>query len=463
LPLVRDDQVIETVSPAQQDALTARYTEEAVKFIRDHRAGPFFLYFPHTAVHTPLHPGEKFKGQSTNGPFGDWVEELDWSVGRVLDTVRELQLAEQTLIIFSSDNGPWLTQGTNGGVAGPLRGGKGGTYEGGMREPTLAWWTGHVRAGSVCDAVAGNIDFLPTFVSLAGGRVPTDRPIDGRDISPLLLGQTQESPREAQYYFSGNALQAVRAGPWKLAITRQNEGRRDAAASTNTPAPFKPALYHLDTDIGERTDVATQHPDVVERLQKLIAKMDTDLGTNKPGSGVREPGRVTKPVGLWLPGQAPIPAADTAPSLDTLKLGDTLSGDDAPDIAEKPLTITCEVQARSSNGVIVAQGGMTFGYSVYLRDGKLQFTVREGGTPVSITASETPSSAFKLEARLARDGAMTLAIGGRTVAQGKAAGLISRQPMEDFCVGHDNRMAVGDYVAPARLTGAIKNLKITSD
>lgn len=460
LPLVRDQQVIETLSPVQQDALTGRYTEEALGFIRGHRDRPFFLYFPHTAIHTPLHPGAKFQGQSRNGPLGDWVEELDWSVGRVLDTVRELQLAERTLVIFSSDNGPWLTQGTNGGVAGPLRGGKGGTYEGGMREPTLAWWPGHVAAGSTCDAVAGNIDFLPTFVSLAGGSVPTDRPIDGRDISGLLLGRTTQSPREAQYYFSGNALQAVRAGPWKLAIARQSEGMK--AAPTNAPAPFRPTLYNLDSDVGERHDVAEQQPEVVERLWRLIAKMDADLGTNKPGPGVREPGRVMQPMGLWLPGHEPKPGVQTAVSLETLQVGDTLSGDDAPDIAEQPLTITCEVEARSSNGVIVAQGGVTHGYAVYLRDGQLNFTVREAGVPVTIRGDARPAAVFKLEARLARDGAMTLALDGRTVAQGKAAGLIPRQPMEDFCVGHDNRMAVGDYRAPARFRGTIKHLKVTT-
>jgi len=295
--------------------------------------------------------------------------------------------------------------------------------------------------------------------------VPTDRKIDGKDISPLLLGKTKESPHEAIYYFSGNALQAVRSGPWKLAIARQNEarGREANAATTNAPAPFKPTLYNLDTDIGERNDVAVQRPDMVKRLQELVAVMDADLGTNKPGPGVREPGRVAKPVGLWLPGQAPAFGDGAAPALDALKPGDTLSGDDAPDIADKPWTITCEVEAKSPNGVIVAQGGKTLGYAVYLSDGKLKFTVRESGPPVSIVATETPSSAFKLGARLARDGAMTLVIDSRTVAQGKAPGLVSRQPVEDFCVGHDNRMAVGDYVAPARFTGTIKNLKITTD
>jgi hypothetical protein len=309
------------------------------------------------------------------------------------------------------------------------------------------------------------VDFLPTFVSLAGGRLPPDRKIDGKNILPLLLGQTKVSPHEAIYYFSGNALQAVRSGPWKLAVARQNEGRggQIAATATNVPVPFKPTLYNLDTDIGERTDLAAQRPDMVKRLQKLIAKMDADLGTNQLGPGVREPGRVAKPVGLWLPGQAPAFGDGAAPALDALKLGDTLSGDDAPDIAGKPLTISCEVEAKSPNGVIVAQGGQTFGYAVYQRDGQLKFTVREGGTPVSVLANETPSALFRLEARLARDGAMTLAIDGRIVARGKASGPIARQPVEDFCVGHDNRQAVGDYVAPARFTGTIKGLKITND
>ncbi len=461
LPLIRDGQVIETVSPVQQDALTERYTQEAVKFIRDHRNGPFFLYFPHTAVHVPLHPGASFKGRSANGPYGDWVEELDGSLGQVMSTVRELELGERTLVLFTSDNGPWLTQGANGGVAGPLRGGKGGTYEGGMREPTIAWWPGRVPAGGVCNAVAGNIDFLPTFVSLAGGSPPADRQIDGRDISQLLFGRASESPREAHYYFSGNELQAVRSGPWKLAITRQNECRGGGA--TTNAAPFQPTLYNLDADIGERTNLAERHPEVVARLWELVAKMNADLGTNRPGPGVREPGRSAHPVGLWLPGQAPALGGGFAPSLDTLKVGDSLSGDDAPDIAGKPLRITCEVEAQSRNGVIVAQGGRSFGYAVYLGDGRLKFTVREGGQPVTITGGEAPKTAFKLEARLGRDGVMTLVVDGRSVAQGKAAGLISRQPADDFCVGHDNRAAVGDYAAPARFQGAIRNLAVTRE
>ena len=301
LPLVRDEKVIETLKPADQNRLTQRYTDEAVRFIRGHKDRPFFLYLPHTAVHVPLHPGANFRGRSANGTYGDWVEEADASTGRILDTLRELKLAEKTLVVFTSDNGPWLIQGKNGGEAGPLRGGKGGTFEGGMREPTLAWWPGHVSPGSVRDAVAGNIDLLPTFVHLAGGSVPADRKIDGADISPLLLGKAKGSPRAAHYYFSGNQLEAVRSGPWKLAVTPQSEGTGKPKVPAVSPEkPFKPILYNLDTDIGEKTDVAAEHPDVVLRLQALVAQMDADLGAKKQGPGVRPPGRVAMPKPLLL-------------------------------------------------------------------------------------------------------------------------------------------------------------------
>ena len=301
LPLIRDDKVIETINAKGQEKITERYTDEAVKFIRENKDHPFFLYLPHTAVHTPIHPGDRFRS-TTYSPFGDWVSELDWSVGRVLDTVRELKLDQKTLVVFTSDNGPWLIQGTNGGVAGPLRGGKGSTYEGGVREPTIAWWPGRVPAGSVCDAVAANYDFLPTFVKLAGGSVPPDRKIDGKDISPLLLGESKTSPHEAHFYFAGNKLQAVRSGPWKLAVV----ARAREVPKENEDKAFVPRLYNLDDEIGEQTDVAAQHPDVVKRLQALVVQMDADLGaTTNSGPGVRPAGRVENPVGLWLPGHEP--------------------------------------------------------------------------------------------------------------------------------------------------------------
>jgi arylsulfatase A len=291
LPLLRDQKVIE--APADQDTLTARYTDEAVKFITTNKDHPFFLYLPHTAVHVPLQPGAVFKGKSANGTYGDWVEEVDWSVGRVLNTLKELKLDRNTLVLFTSDNGPWLTQGANGGVAGPLHGGKGTTWEGGMREPTLAWWPGKIPAHSECDAPMSEIDVLPTLVQLAGGHVPADRKIDGKDIWPLLCGQTKTSPHEALFYFHGLKLEAVRSGPWKLAIAPQGTGLPNGAAE-----PVKhsgPRLYNLDTDIGELTDVAGQHPEVVAQLQKIVQQMDADLGVTGEGPGVRPPDRVANP------------------------------------------------------------------------------------------------------------------------------------------------------------------------
>ena len=301
LPLVRNEKVIEVVTPEGQDELTERYTDEALRFIREQTNSPFFLYFAHTAVHTPLHPGRSFKGK-TYSPYGDWVAELDWSVGRVLDTVREQGLAQNTLVVFTSDNGPWLVQGTNGGVAGPLRGGKGSTWEGGVRVPTLAWWPGKIRAGTASDVVAANYDFLPTFAALAGGSPGKGPRIDGKDLSRVLLGQSTGQVHPAHFYFQGVNLQAVRSGPWKLAVARQ------PGATGNTNAPPVPRLYNLDSDIGEQRDVAAENPRVVKRLQKLWSEMDQDLGATKAGPGVRPAGRVEDPTGLWLPGHGPAKA-----------------------------------------------------------------------------------------------------------------------------------------------------------
>jgi arylsulfatase A-like enzyme len=468
LPLLRDGQVIETVTPEGQNRLTERYTEEAIQFINENKDKPFFLYLPHTAVHVPIHPGDKFRGKSPHGLYSDWVEEVDWSVGRVIETVNKLGLSKNTLVVFTSDNGPWLSQGTNAGVAGPLRGGKGGTYEGGVREPTLAWWPGEVPAGAVVDAVAANFDFLPTFVKLAGGALPADHKIDGQDISPLLLGRTKESPHEAHYYFAGNDLQAVRSGPWKLAIARQSEGmHKSGPPDPDAGKPFKPRLYNLDTDIGESQNVAEQHPDVVKRLRELVVRADADLGIKAIGPGVRPPGRADHPVGLWLPGQAPslevLAAHYDLRALDKLAIGDVLEESEAPIIVGKALTISADVEAASPNGVIVAQGGSANGYAVYLRNGRPMFTVREAGKAATISAAEKPAGRFRVQACLTRNGGLTLAINGQTVANGKAGGLIPTQPREDFCVGHDNGRPVGDYDGTILFRGTISHLDVVTE
>lgn len=297
VPLIRDNQVVSLWNENDQDQMARLYTEEAVKFIKENQSHPFYLYLAHNAVHVPIHPGPKFRGKSGHGSYYDWVDECDWSTGRVLDTLRELHLTTNTLVIFTSDNGPWLAFRSNAGTAGPLRGGKGSTWEGGMREPTLAWWPGHISAGRATDAVTGEIDLLPTFVTLAGGVVPTDRKIDGADISKLLLGQSETSAREAHFYYNGYELQAVRSGEWKLALKPQNFSM---GIKTGGETKTGLRLYNLITDIGETTDVAAQHPDIVKRLKTLADQQAATLcdGSNQ-GAGVRPPGKVSDPKPLY--------------------------------------------------------------------------------------------------------------------------------------------------------------------
>lgn len=296
VPLLRDDKVAELLTDEKQSRIVERYTKEAVRFITNNKEKPFLLYLPHTAIHTPIYPGEAFRGKSNNGRVGDWIEEIDWSTGRLLDTLRDLKLDANTLVIFTSDNGPWLIKGADGGSAGPLRGGKGSTWEGGVRVPTLAWWPGKISPNSTLDSITGTIDLLPTAVALAGGTLPAQPVIDGRDISPLLLGRTQTSARDIHYYFSGFHLQAVRQGPWKLAIEPQREtmGREALPdASDNTPR-----LYNLDVEIGEKTNLADANPEVVARLSALAKAMSQEIGGADP-SARRPAGKVKNPSLLY--------------------------------------------------------------------------------------------------------------------------------------------------------------------
>lgn len=274
LPLLRNETVLQRVLPDDQQAIVERYTQEAVKFLWDHHDEPFFLYLPHSAVHFPLYPGKAFHGKSQHGLFGDWVEEVDWSVGQVLDTVRQLKLDEKTLVIFTSDNGG---QPSHGAINAPLRGGKGSTLEGGMREPAIAWWPKKIPAGTETALVTSMMDILPTFAKLAGGAAPTDRKIDGGDIWPILAGDPNaKSPHETFYYYRGLNLQAIRNGAWKLHLAKGD-------------------LYDLDTDIGESKDVAKDHPEVVARLRQLAEETNSDLGTTDVGLGCRRLGKVENP------------------------------------------------------------------------------------------------------------------------------------------------------------------------
>ncbi|MEI7899769.1 MAG: sulfatase [bacterium] len=276
LPLLRNGTVLKRVLPDDQQSLVEMYTTEAVGFIAGHKEAPFFLYLAHNAVHFPVYPGKQWAGKSPHGIYSDWVEEVDWSVGRVLDAVREQGLAERTLIFFTSDNG-----GTPRAVNAPLRGFKASTWEGGVRVPAIAWWPGKIPAGTACDAITGMFDILPTFAALAGGTVPADRKIDGADIWPQLAGAADARPaHDTFYYYRGLLLEAVRHGDWKLQLP---------PAKT---ADAKAKLYNLRTDIGEASDVAAANPAIVGQLQALVAAMKGDLSLDGPAPGSRELGKV---------------------------------------------------------------------------------------------------------------------------------------------------------------------------
>jgi arylsulfatase A-like enzyme len=261
VPLLRNTEVIER--PADQRTITRRYTEEAVDFILKYRDQPFFLYLAHSMPHVPLFRSDPFVETSRRGLFGDVIEEIDWSVGRVLQILRELELDRKTLVVFSSDNGPWLTFDQQGGSAGLLRGGKGGTFEGGMREPTLFWWPGRVEPGIVAD-MATTMDLLPTFLDLAEAEVPSDRVLDGYSLKPALQSEGILE-RDSVIYYRGTEIYAVRKGPYKAHfVTRSEYGGEDPVYHD------PPLLYHLEHDPSEKYDLAEDHPDVIAGIQALV-------------------------------------------------------------------------------------------------------------------------------------------------------------------------------------------------
>lgn len=302
LPLINNRSIVDpNVDAEDQARLTTNYTERAVDFIRRNRWRPFFLYLAHSMVHVPLYVSEKFRGRSGAGLYGDVVMEVDWSVGQILDTLRELGLDKNTWVIFTSDNGPWLSYGDHAGSAGQLREGKGTSFEGGVRVPTLMWWPGTIPAGTQCNEPAMTIDLLPTIARLIGAPLP-ELKIDGMDIWPLIKGEPgARSPQEAYFFYWGSELQAVRMGRWKLhfpheyrTLAGQPGGKGGRPAEYQT-AQIDLALFDLVADPGETTDVKAQHPDVVHKIQQLADRIREDLGDSRlkiEGKGRRQPGRL---------------------------------------------------------------------------------------------------------------------------------------------------------------------------
>ncbi|HTL51736.1 MAG TPA: sulfatase [Planctomycetota bacterium] len=287
--LMRGETVVE--QPVEQDTLTDRYTAEAVKFIDAHKDQPFFLYLPHNMPHVPLHATPAERGVSAGGLYGDVVERIDWSTGEIIAALKKNGLTDNTIVVFTSDNGPWLTQGVNGGSAGPLRDGKGTTYEGGQREPTMMWAPGRIPAGTVCHEVATTLDLYPTFAKLAGAELPADRVIDGRDIAPLMFGaKDAKTPHDAFYYYNVAArIEAIRVGDWKLRI--ENPWVVQLKANGKQRQRGEPELYNLHDDVGEKQNLAADHPDVVAELRKKMEAFDTELAAHsRPvGEGEQSP------------------------------------------------------------------------------------------------------------------------------------------------------------------------------
>ncbi len=289
-PLYRNEDLVER--PADQTQLTRLYTEQARQFIREHKRQPFLLYFASTFPHVPLFASDQFRGTSRRGLYGDVVEELDWAVGRILETLHREGLAKKTLVFFTSDNGPWLIMNQQGGSAGPLRGGKGSTWEGGMREPGIAWWPGRIPAGVVNTNMACMLDLFPTVLRLADADLPADRILDGQDLAGTLFRGAALPPRPF-FYYRGTRVFAARRGEWKLHLFTQ-KGYGQAAPDAHDP----PLLFNLNVDPGERFDVAKDHPDIVADLLKAI---EVHLAT-------------VTPVPLQLEDVDPAAAMDTPPA-----------------------------------------------------------------------------------------------------------------------------------------------------
>lgn len=303
LPLIEGDQIVlPEVTDVEQTRLTTWYTQRAVKFIQQHQKRTFFLYLAHSMPHVPLYVSSKYQGKSAQGLYGDVIQEIDWSVGEILKTLKETGLEENTLIIFSSDNGPWINYGDHSGSTGQLREGKGTVWEGGVRVPFIARWPGKIPAGHISKEPFMTIDLLPTLAAITGATLPP-LPIDGRNILPIFTGQPgAKNPHEAYFfYYHTNELQAVMSGNWKLYL--QHEYRTLAGkpgGKDGKPVPYEkahitePELYDVDKDAAETSNVAKAHPDIVIRLLAMAENARHDLGDSlqkRTGNGLREPGR----------------------------------------------------------------------------------------------------------------------------------------------------------------------------
>jgi arylsulfatase A len=445
VPLMRGEEVIEY--PADQKTLTKRYTEESIRFITEHKDEPFFLYLPHTMVHLPLAVSKEFENR-TGKLIWDAIEEVDWSVGEILSTLKSLNIDKKTLVLFTSDNGAAV------GSSLPLRAKKGSVYDGGIREPTVMWWPGTIPAGKVCHEVAGTIDMLPTLAGLCGGKLP-EKKIDGKDIKALLLGDREASSPHEQYVLM-HGPGTVRSGPWKFYPWKEtNNGRNAIKDHIVSTEPVQ--LYHVVDDIGERKNVAADHPDVVVKLQAAYDAHVTEIRSNqRPTKIMRRP---VSPVAS--PGLPNRNAGKPAKEIDwsKVKIGDVYTSGNSPIVANRAFSVFATVEGDVLSGIVAAQGGEVVGYSLYVKGAECVFAVRLSNSVIHRVRTPIASGKSTIKAGIDVKGTLSLQINDTEPASA-AGGLIGRHPAESFCIGHDDKMLVDQEAATTPFTGKLINLKV---
>ncbi len=447
VPLMRNEDVIEY--PVDQSTVTKRYTEEAVRFITETKDRPFFLYLPHTMVHLPLAVSKAFENR-TGELIWDVIEEVDWSVGEILRTLRETGIDDHTLVIFTSDNGAAV------GSSLPLRAKKGSVYDGGIREPTVMRWPGQIPAGEICREVTASIDILPTLAALCGGTLP-ERKIDGHDIWPLMHGEDGAvSPHDAYCLMHGPGT--VRSGKWKYYPWPEGASDRKKAAVGNAEAGTgRPQVQLYDTvaDISETTNLAAEHPEVVARLQAAWIAHNEELSAHR-----RPAADLIRPAGVPSPDR---PTGDTpAKPLNWARVqqGRTYPTRQAPNLVGKPFVVSCEISGPSLGGVLVAHGGTVTGYSLSVREGQVVFALRRDSDEISRVQATLPQGERFVVRATATEKQLAVQIDEGEPATAASTGLLLKHPSEDLSVGFDERMPVDPQQPEEPFTGAIKHLRV---
>ena len=448
VPLMRDEEVIEY--PVDQSTVTKRYTEEAVRYINDNKDGPFFLYLPHTMVHLPLAVSDAFKNR-TGQLIWDAIEEVDWSVGEVLQAVKDAGVDERTLVIFTSDNGAAV------GSSLPLRAKKGSVYDGGIREPTVMWWPGQIPSGQICSEVTASIDILPTLAGLCGGKLPNHK-IDGHDIWPLMNGQDGAvSPHDTYCLMHGPGT--VRSGKWKYYPWPEGASdRRQRQETSDAIVKGRPKVQLYDTvaDISEKKNVAGQHPDVVKRLHAAWEAHNEELKANR-----RPTAELIRPEGSLSPNRPGSISPGKPVDWAKVQQGKVYSTRSAPNVVKQPFAVECEIAGANPTGVILAHGGTVTGYSLYARDGELVFALRRDNDDISRVKAELPDSqSFTVKATVSK-GVIALQIDDNDPVSTESQAMLLKHPSEDLSIGFDSRMPVDPESPEAKFTGRIRNIRVS--